>query len=449
MKNIFLSIFSVFFLLSVNSCSEPEGPFYIAENGITIKARDTVKVGTQAMLNGITYTLVDDKIMYGIHWGELPVDSLINDSSQIVTTSVTKINMGSISKYRFAGSPPEWTDTFNLDIGSWDVSNVTDMSYMFRNSFSFNQDIGSWDVSNVKKMRGMFLSAASFNQDISNWDVSNVTDMNHMFRYSGFNQDISKWKIKRDSAGWFRAFSFKSPLIFVNQPDFYSTSQLDFTDGVEEIIDFYQSLDLQYDRYTQLLSSDVINKMRNLNQKRVNALGDWNFKIALQKIISVEYDENSGNKTFTVNARYSFPGETYRTGLWEFFLNENLILNQEIVVLDSDNNILDWYDVGIIWIKGENEFMNVGKEDFYKVMGENLSKSEMEEKRILCSSYTSKEVVKERLKALGYTIFTIQRYDSKGCNHQWSVTSSGPQGWCVINTGVRNGVVEITKVACQ
>ena len=36
---------------------------------------------------------------------------------------------------------------FNSDIGSWDVSSVTDMSYMFAYASEFNSDIGKWDVS--------------------------------------------------------------------------------------------------------------------------------------------------------------------------------------------------------------------------------------------------------------------------------------------------------------
>ena len=43
---------------------------------------------------------------------------------------------------------------FNQDIGSWDVSNVIDMSGMFYKS-SFNHDIGSWAVP-CRDMKALF-----------------------------------------------------------------------------------------------------------------------------------------------------------------------------------------------------------------------------------------------------------------------------------------------------
>ncbi len=76
---------------------------------------------------------------------------------------------------------------------NWDVSKITDMSYMFYLS-EFNDDISNWDVSNVTKMNHMFYHS-KFNGDISDWDVSNVKNMKHMFNNSQFKGDISKWNI--------------------------------------------------------------------------------------------------------------------------------------------------------------------------------------------------------------------------------------------------------------
>nr|WKN36155.1 BspA family leucine-rich repeat surface protein [Tunicatimonas sp. TK19036] len=85
---------------------------------------------------------------------------------------------------------------FNQDLSQWDVSNVTNMSYMFKFSDAFNQDIGDWDVSNVTDMSWMFYHATAFNQNIGNWDVSNVTNMDHMLGFTNvFNQSIGSWDV--------------------------------------------------------------------------------------------------------------------------------------------------------------------------------------------------------------------------------------------------------------
>merc|ERR1711935_52028 len=75
-------------------------------------------------------------------------------------------------------------------VAEWDVSAITDMSWLFHNLKNFNADISNWDTSSVTNMYHMFYGASAFNQALR-FDTSKVTNMNSMFSSaSAFNQPL-------------------------------------------------------------------------------------------------------------------------------------------------------------------------------------------------------------------------------------------------------------------
>ena len=167
---------------------ESTSPVYLAENGVTIKARDWAEIGMSGTVNGIEYTIVSTVELYEMRNNE-------EDLSKVCTSRVTSMNS------LFYNQDISWLDNFNQDISSWDVSNVTDMFSMFREASSFNQPIGDWDVSNVTDMNSMFWDASTFNQPLNNWDVSNVTNMQLLFwDASSFNQPLNNWDVSNITA---------------------------------------------------------------------------------------------------------------------------------------------------------------------------------------------------------------------------------------------------------
>lgn len=201
MKNI-LFLISILFLFSCEEEEDVSTPFYVDENGVTIKAKDWVTVGTTGVLNGITYMAIDDSLISISDFKSKYPE--ITELKQLVTTLVTDMSNyggGYMLIYEF--------DDFK-SIETWDVSNVISMAGLFNTCNCFNPayvnvenmpNLTYWDVSSVTDMSAMFshiYGGAMFNQDISGWDVSNVTNMYRMFMGSNqFNQDLSSWDVSK------------------------------------------------------------------------------------------------------------------------------------------------------------------------------------------------------------------------------------------------------------
>ncbi len=95
----------------------------------------------------------------------------------------------------------DMTDTFNGcsvfngQIGSWNVTQAVNMDRMFKNCTLFNQPL-PWYTDRAQTMSYMFQGATNFNQNIAIWDTADVTTMTGMFKdASNFDQNISNWNV--------------------------------------------------------------------------------------------------------------------------------------------------------------------------------------------------------------------------------------------------------------
>ena len=151
-----------------------QNPIYLAENGVTVKARDWAFVGDSGMLNDVEYIIISRQQL----------------RSKIVNgEDVTKI---CTSRLFYLSGMLRGMQYFNQNISHWDTSNVINMNLMFFGATSFNQDIGSWDTSDVINMEGMFIEANVFNQDLTGWCVSSITSEPNRFATSSALTDANK-----------------------------------------------------------------------------------------------------------------------------------------------------------------------------------------------------------------------------------------------------------------
>tara|TARA_Y100000816_G_scaffold168177_1_gene120590 strand:+ start:98 stop:742 length:645 start_codon:yes stop_codon:yes gene_type:complete len=171
------------------SCEEEDNsPFYVAKNGVTIKARDWVTVGTTGDLNGVTYTAVDSLMLHD--W----IDSG-KDYGKVVTTLVTRFRPMLISHLATQRGLEIPVQSITYNIETWDVSNIEYYDCPFYATV-IDQDLSGWDLSNAKIL-ALCADLNNVDPKINNWDVSNVEFIGQTFLQGNYVEgiDLSNWDV--------------------------------------------------------------------------------------------------------------------------------------------------------------------------------------------------------------------------------------------------------------
>lgn len=131
---------------------------------------------------------------------------LIIDEENLIPKPISEWDVSNVTNmdYLFAGFPlmysfekRDWEE-FDENLNEWDVSNVTSMQGMFYYCKYFNQPLDKWSskLSNCKDMGYMFSYCRDFNQPLDSWDVSNVENMEYMFfNCISFDQPLGSWNV--------------------------------------------------------------------------------------------------------------------------------------------------------------------------------------------------------------------------------------------------------------
>ena len=128
-------------------------------------------------------------------------DELIENIEELISKDIYDLNIIDVSKIT------DMSDLFKnlnfkklkylksqLDVSKWNVSNVKDMKYMFRNCSKFDSDLSNWDISNVTNMKYMFQNCENFKaKDLDKWNISNVKNMEYMFDNCMKLKKIPSW----------------------------------------------------------------------------------------------------------------------------------------------------------------------------------------------------------------------------------------------------------------
>lgn len=155
------------------------------------------------------------------------LDYMFYHTNNLETLLVNQWDTSNVSSMMLTFSD---TSVSNLNIASWDVSNVIDMTAMFRGAYNLEYiNIQDWDVSSVEMMAHMFAEMKKLVYfEAEDWDIRNVTTIRGMFMINPnlIEVEVGSWDLSNvtDIANLF-IFDHKIEKVDVGQWDTSNVSK--------------------------------------------------------------------------------------------------------------------------------------------------------------------------------------------------------------------------------
>ena len=140
----------------------------------------------------------EDAVISVDSWGDIEWKTMHKFAADCKALNIIPNEAPNLSQVKDMSSMFKGAQSFNQPLEKWNVSNVTNMSYMFLGASAFDQPLDNWKITHVTDMESMFMEADKFNQPLNHWDVSNVTNMNMMFKdATSFKQSLDNWDVSK------------------------------------------------------------------------------------------------------------------------------------------------------------------------------------------------------------------------------------------------------------
>ena len=246
----------------------------------------------------------------------------------------------------------------DIDLFSFDTSNVTDMSSMFAGMNQITAiDLSSFDTSKVTDMSSMFEGMYGFTSlDISNFDTSNVTDMGSMFKSTWqltslnlLNFNTSKVKkmnsmFENSSLPSLNLSSFDTSKVTDMNKMFYYMSKITSLDlsnfDTANVIDMSQMFSSTFKLTSLNLSSFNTSNVTNMRSmfsyaSKLTSLDLSNFDTAnvtdmsrmffdIQDLVSLDISNFDTTKTTNVDSMFSLrDDDAYKDRLEKIYVNND------------------------------------------------------------------------------------------------------------------------------